>query len=567
MLLLNKFQIEFLVLVDNPSITEKDIAHLLAKKDKIWTNKSVRKLAKQNEMAGLVIDDEKDSDLIRIAPFISDFYSETPSDYGSRSSKAELSKAGQSIDVEEGSTQYSDYERAKQAVIQKKGRTEKAFLITAMNSDLGKAEYLRFFITSELRKAYRTSNLYITYDGVSEEHAATIYPALFRVETLIRRFLTHFFIPFAGSDWLEQTASKSMHGIIKHRRSISLKSREWRWSELLDDHLHFMDFSELGKLITSQSFGLNEPEQIVERLDDVNDWEDFLKLKEQMQSNYSRFFQDTFQNHKFHQHWGKLLSIRHRVAHSSLLREQDVRDTEHLVKKIEIILKKARTQQKESGFLPPADQVLKDEGSLVQEAGSEVPQENDYQDLMPKLKILGKADFTEDLRREKMRRKVDQSGKGESGMKDDSDTNVAQETDSPTGQSADKEMFEFQLFHHTNMGLLENKLSTVSKNFRLERFLIHDKIEDDQEEPPPWIIEKEELLDALEEFTGKKDFKMSRYFALSTFANMLQEEGYDRASVKRLAYQMDKDEDSPVEIYSYNMPGRPPITSIRLRRR
>jgi hypothetical protein len=65
-----------------------------------------------------------------------------------------------------------------------------------------------------------------------------------------------------------------------------------------------------------------------------------------------------------------------------------------------------------------------------------------------------------------------------------------------------------------------------------------------------FLIEPFEFLEALEEYRLNPHFDRSRFLALSTFLNILEGEGYNRASCSRMAYQLAQE--GKVEIYEYS---------------
>lgn len=630
-----KYKIEYVVVVEDADADLQTIGNLLTANDEIWRGKTLKPVANGNQLAGLVIDADAEEDLIRIQQIEEGKFGlmgeATRSEDAARAGKVD---GGDGIEVANNADGSPEEEEVPQS----------AYIITAKNENIEKAEFLRYYIASKLRKKYASSiHLYLTRDDVSARHSAAIYPLLYDVENKIRGFLTHFFVPLAGPWWLHQTASKKMQHTIQTRRSVQI-DRSWKWSRLLDDHLHFMDFHELGKLITTQSFGMNEPEQILERLEDVTDWESFQNLKKELQSNYSRYFDDSFRENNFHKSWGQLVDIRHRVAHNSLLTEKDVSMANRLVGLVKTILNEAKNNQREelggadaggrvdtggvlragvsgpgvSGAEVSGDEILGAEisgaevdsmgerfvvskssdrsdvegngvemdqstgevrsgevneqvhGQGVAETPSDSPplMEQDYSDLMPKLNILGKVNIesrgriqprrgtavqgvqeAEGARGELEVQDV-QGAKDSQGVHDSQDAHDAQDAqdakDAQDSQDSVPDYGDRGRDHGGNTRVAE------------------PQSESDEDELP-WIIEREEILDALEEFQNDPRYSESRYLAFSTFQKLLVEEGYEKSSIRRLAFEMAAEEDSRVQIYTYHEPHKNfDVTSIKL---
>ena len=470
------YVLEFLVLFHRDMVTTDQLSDVLSQPDDYWTNKKVSEEEKDGRCM-LRIDDVVDRDLIRIVPFDPGFKG------GDVSTSMEQMRAAKAVS---------------------------GWIIEAGHRQIDKAEYLRYFIATALRARLDVVKLHLLRDQVSEFISAKIYPSLFRVETDIRRFLTRFFVPIAGSDWLQHTATSTSLSRADKRRHDLTKYHDWKWSGLLDDHLTFFDFHEIGQIITKRHLGINEPEQILDRIELIDDLESFRQLKEEMVANYSRFFRDTFKDNAFHLHWRQLGEIRNRIAHSGLLRLADVSAVERLVGLIGTILADAESSKVHLDILAESEAL--NVATDVQESSEEEPNSVDYSDLLPRLTFLGKIDLT----------KVEGYTTPRRGISDST---------------------EDEAYSSSNNEVAENDEAS-------------------------WIIEPEEILDALQEYLSDDRYRDSKFLALSTFINQLEEEGYDRHSVRRVAYEMAAKEDAQVEIYPYESSTVwQPVTSIRLSQR
>jgi hypothetical protein len=212
-----------------------------------------------------------------------------------------------------------------------------------------------------------------------------------------------------------------------------------------------------------------------------------------MQSNYTKYFQDTFQSKRFHSHWKELAHVRVRVAHNGLLMQADLRNTVTHLSAVEEILDVAEAR------IAMVQLTERDQDHLIQiqEPDAPVeeinPTEEDYSDLLPKLTVLGKID-----------------------------------------------------------------LGTVPRDTPNRRI-----IEKEPEDEDLFIIEPHEFLEALEEYKHDPKYDLSRYLALTTLLNLLEDEGYDRQSCLRMAYQLQKE--GKIEIYEYSEPfWLSPAKAVRL---
>lgn len=337
-------------------------------------------------------------------------------------------------------------------------------------SDLEKLEYLRFWISDTLRTVLKAEHLYLVKDGITAYYAAMIYPKIHRIENRLRRFLIRFFLQVVGANWLRSTATKNVYDQTMDRRNRDAD----RWTKILNHELSYMDFHELGKLITKQSTGFNDPSSLAERIKGIDSLEALDALKADMESNYTKYFQDTFRSNRFHHHWSDLSELRVRVAHNGLLSQADFRRTESSVDAVELIFDQAEARMAMVELSErEQDRVIQDEETTEETSATE----DDYSDLLPKLTILGKIDL--------------KSGSNELSKRRD--------------------------------------LTKADEEF---------------------IIEPFEFLEALEEYRLNPNFDRSRFLALSTFLNILEDEGYNRASCSRMATRLAQE--GKIEIYEYS---------------
>ena len=104
--------------------------------------------------------------------------------------------------------------------------------------------------------------------------------------------------------------------------------------------MYLIDFGELGKMVYSLSSGYINKDDILNKLLNIEESVDALKeLKNELQSNYNKFFKDTFKDKQFQKKWESIEKLRHKVAHNNLFIQEDLtkgkRDCEELIKIIE----------------------------------------------------------------------------------------------------------------------------------------------------------------------------------------------------------------------------------------
>ncbi len=176
--------------------------------------------------------------------------------------------------------------------------------------------------------------LYVLEDDVSLIIAHQLYSSIYKVESFLRKYIIKFFAIKLGPEWWELTAGSDM------KKKISLrKNNETVFSEYIDNEVYLIDFGELGKLIYSQSSGNLNKEDIIDKIIKAEETPVAIrKLKNEIQTNYNKFFKATFKEENFQNKWEELEKIRHKVAHNNLFTLEDRKKGGELVKSlIEII--------------------------------------------------------------------------------------------------------------------------------------------------------------------------------------------------------------------------------------
>ncbi|MGL5065019.1 MAG: Swt1 family HEPN domain-containing protein, partial [Microcoleus sp.] len=202
---------------------------------------------------------------------------------------------------------------------------------TDINKDINKA----FFITVEssyewlepkrkiiveFLKKQSFDYLYVLTDEVSETIAHQLYPLIYRVENILRAYIVKFMTTRVGPKWWEITATSDLNQKVKNR-----KNNEKEFSKHIDNNAYLIDFGDLGKLIYAHSSGFTNKEDIIRKISDLEETPEAIqRLKEELKSNYQRFFKESFKDKNFQEKWEELEKIRHKVAHNNLFTNTDL---------------------------------------------------------------------------------------------------------------------------------------------------------------------------------------------------------------------------------------------------
>jgi hypothetical protein len=211
-------------------------------------------------------------------------------------------------------------------------------LVVKLKGDFEVIEQIRLRILKHL-KVIGFDKTYVLQDEVSSTIACQIYPKIYLLENLLRKYLMKFFVTKLGPSWWNVTADSEMNKKVNQR-----KNNEQIFSDFIDNKAYLIDFGELGKIIHSQSSGFISREDIVTKILDLEESEEAIKkFKLELESNYTKFFKDTFKSNNFQQKWEELEKLRHKVAHNNLFIKQDLNRAEELTTLLTEIINKANS--------------------------------------------------------------------------------------------------------------------------------------------------------------------------------------------------------------------------------
>jgi hypothetical protein len=162
-------------------------------------------------------------------------------------------------------------------------------------------------------------DLYILVDEVSREIAYQIYPLIYQVENLLRAFLVKDMTRREGTNWLDKIWKEMEHKMEKKKKN------EIVFGKHIDNRIYLFDFGELGQNIYTHSSGFITKEDIIRKVSELDETPEAIKkLKNEVQTNYQKFFKESFKDKHFQQKWEELEKIRHKVAHNNLFTHDDL---------------------------------------------------------------------------------------------------------------------------------------------------------------------------------------------------------------------------------------------------
>jgi hypothetical protein len=215
------------------------------------------------------------------------------------------------------------------------GLTEKGFLLN-LKGQYNEVEPLRENLVAHIQ-AQGFNQLYILCDEVSEQIACNLYPQIYKVENALRGYLIKFMSTKIGPKWWEATAEGEWRKKVSDR-----KNNETVFSKYANTSAYLIDFSDLGKMVYAQSSGFNSKEEVVRKIHECEETPEAIrKLKDELKSNYQKFFKEHFSDNGFQSKWERLQWFRNKVAHNNLFTNKDEEETIEIAKNLLQIIKKA----------------------------------------------------------------------------------------------------------------------------------------------------------------------------------------------------------------------------------
>jgi hypothetical protein len=204
---------------------------------------------------------------------------------------------------------------------------KQAFTITVNSVNFSALDGFRLKMLEYLKTSLGFDSLYILDDHISMNIAEEIYPSLYKVESFLRKYIVKFFAVKLGPEWWDLTAGTEMQ-----KKTNARKNNEVLFSQFVDNHVYLIDFGELGRLIYSQSTGHLSREDIVGKILEIEETVEALQnFKNDIQTNYNKFFRSAFKENDFQNKWEELEKIRHKVAHNGLFTIDDRSRSRYLV--------------------------------------------------------------------------------------------------------------------------------------------------------------------------------------------------------------------------------------------
>lgn len=220
--------------------------------------------------------------------------------------------------------------------------TSVAFVLK-INGEYENIEPLRLKFIQHLREL-GFAHIRVLNDDASHKLGMEIYPHINKIENLLRRYLVKFFITRVGTSWweLKSIIPDEFRDKVKMRKDN--KDNELYRNQainLINTDVHWIDFNELGDILTKQTSAFSKVEDVIKRIESTTDLE---SLKKEITGTYPKYFKDFFGKTNFSIKWESLFEIRNRVSHNNYLFQKDLDTASRLVTELEEIIQNAEKE-------------------------------------------------------------------------------------------------------------------------------------------------------------------------------------------------------------------------------
>lgn len=218
-------------------------------------------------------------------------------------------------------------------------------------------EQFRLQLTKHI-KDERFNHIYILHDDVSKEMTEKLYPKLYELENLLRKYLTTYFATKFGPMWWDKISNEELNKKVQFRKNnetvfsnIIINGREDR---LVDTRAFLIDFDDLGSIIYRVSAGNLKTQDIQRQINELDEESSSLKdavskLKESVKTNIKKYFPE-FESIGFQEKWEFLYKVRNKIAHNSLFIVSDFNTANEYLVELTEFLKQANDSLVELKF-------------------------------------------------------------------------------------------------------------------------------------------------------------------------------------------------------------------------
>ncbi|WP_312522428.1 HNH endonuclease signature motif containing protein [Anaerospora sp.] len=186
----------------------------------------------------------------------------------------------------------------------------------------------------------------VIWDEVSQHYCRQGYPIINEIENLMRKLIYLFIIRNVGSTWLNKSSPEE----FKNKLQNNIQRNKVQKIE--ENILYEADFIQLSQLLFTpySTISINDFYNKIEKDSDIEKIREYLP-----KSNWQRYFKSHIPYDKLDEDWGKLYTLRNKIAHNKLVNKGDWGILQNLSHKIRNILLEAIS--KVQTIIVPKDEI------------------------------------------------------------------------------------------------------------------------------------------------------------------------------------------------------------------
>lgn len=206
-----------------------------------------------------------------------------------------------------------------------KGKEQRFFYIKVYCTNEDRLENYKELLR-ELRSIFHTKNMIFETlrDDLSFLYAQKAYSLIYKIENLMRKFITYFMITTIGTNWVEETSPEKVKTAL-----VRSKRKEYI------DTLQQLDFIHLGQFLFN-TYQEDDISNLFKKIRNISDSDkiDIKEIKAYIPlSNWEKYFNNAIDcsDDYLNERWNKIYDLRNKVAHTSHFSEDDYNKIKSLI--------------------------------------------------------------------------------------------------------------------------------------------------------------------------------------------------------------------------------------------
>jgi Apea-like HEPN len=168
------------------------------------------------------------------------------------------------------------------------------------------------------------------------------------------------------------------------------KKNEKVFGKHVENSAYLIDFDELGEIVYEHSSGFRTRDDILGRIASVAETPEAIRaLKQELQSNYYKFFKESFADKNFKEKWEQFADLRNKIAHNNLFTADDLATGERLAIDITQIISASDTEALKLVITSEEREAIKEQVMARSAPGLEISEQDFLSELDAQERLYG----------------------------------------------------------------------------------------------------------------------------------------------------------------------------------